>query len=381
MFGTQSLTPRAVLRTWLELVRAAEGIAQFVPGVSNQLAWREFQNKLRAFYFFEYADSVLSLPNAVREVDVVSRLARLEVADSIWAAEGFGRHYAASGGAGQSLVGSRLTDFGSAARRYFVPFHTGMGLALADSWLGSTRSTRSLTAAGLQKFLDLCRIHAHSGFVGALYETLGLACRTQYPEMVREIDELLVAIDPEIAAYFWHGVGRAIYFVPTGFFPAAGLIYRALQKAQDEPPHDLGRANAMAGVAWALTLVNLREPKIMEDFLKNYGTFLPDGEAFANGAQSALMIWHDCGAEDPFLRAFCEHRPDSTDAEPADFWARYVGQPSQKAEKDYKLIASVNKLGELFRHHSLSSWIDGLRASASNGYPQTARASFERGTG
>ncbi len=368
MFGPESLTPRSTLKTCLELVRAAENITQFIPGSSNRRAWQEFQNKLRAFYFFEHADSVLDLPRdrRVNDVEVVRRLACLEVADSIWAAEGFGRHYTNSHHRDQSSTRPWLTDtFARTARQYLVPFHSGMGLAFADSWLNSTRGG-AVERSELQEFLFLCRTNARDEFVGAVYENLGLACRTQYPEMVRGIDELLTVLDPAIAAFFWHGVGRALYFLPTGFFPNAGLISRALQRAQEEPPHDLGRSNATAGVAWALTLVNMRQPKIMEDFLKNYGPWLSEGEAFANGVQSALIIWHDCAGQDPLLRAFCEHRPDPADDEAVSLWDRYAGRPSEKAAENYGLLGNENHLGELFRDHSLSTWIDTLRTGATS---------------
>jgi hypothetical protein len=353
MFGPESLTPRTVLKTWLELVRAAEGIAQFIPGAGSRLAWREFQNKLRAFYFFEHADSILDSPQELSEARLLRGLARLDTADSVWAAEGIGRHYANSRLADHSGAWPWLTNnLANEALRFRVPFHTGMGLALAESWLHSAHGADSPTATGLRGFLNLCGINSRDGFSGAVYETLGLACRTQYPHMVRRIDELLLEINPVIAAYFWHGVGRGLYFLPTGFIPGARLTYTALRKAHDEPPHELGRSNAAAGVAWALTLVNMRDPQIMEDFLKNYGASLPDGEAFANGVQAALTIWHDCAGEDPFLRTFSEHRPDSGDDEAVRLWRRYAGQPSQRAAENYQRIARNQQIGELFRNDS-----------------------------
>ena len=41
---------------------AAESMTALIPGSCNRLSWQEFQNKLRAFYLFEHADSILDLP-------------------------------------------------------------------------------------------------------------------------------------------------------------------------------------------------------------------------------------------------------------------------------------------------------------------------------
>lgn len=54
--------------------------------------------------------------------------------------------------------------------------------------------------------------------------------------MVGKIDDLLAKTNSPTLAYFWHGMGRGLYFLPTEFVPADGLTWQALQKAQREPP-------------------------------------------------------------------------------------------------------------------------------------------------
>lgn len=368
MFDPESLAPRTILRTWFEFVRASEILTEFIPGSDNRLAWREFHNKLRAYYFFEYTDLILGLQRdrKIHEANVVRRLACMDEADSIWAAEGFGRHYADSYfGNAAGAQPSVSQTFSQTARKYFVPFHSGMGLAFAEILLRSICNTgAAIQTEDLQKFFALCESHSQSGFVGAAYENLGLSCRTQYPEMIHQIDQLLLAFDTKMAAYFWHGVGRALFFLPTGFVPSSGWMCRALQKAQSEPPHALGRSNATAGAAWAFTLVNMREPRIMEVFLKNCGANISDGEAFVNGVQSALMIWFDSAGQDPFLRSFCQHRPDASDGKAVNLWDWYAGRPSRRAERDYPVVAAHGRIGELFRYLPLPMWIEELRGSS-----------------
>ena len=367
VLDSMSMTARRGLQAWLEFMRATEGITRFIPGKGNQLAWMEFQNKLRAFYFFEHADLVLSLPQQtpVNIHEVLARLSFLEPAASVWIAEGIGRYYADSR-RDSAIRGGHLQDtFPPTIHKYLVPLHAGMGLYFAEGVLSSARQGRSI-ASSLDQFFKLCRANSQPGFAEVACETLGLAARTLYPHRVREIDDLLAKRNPEMMPYFWHGIGRGLYFLPTGFFPGDGLSWRAIMKAQREPPHALGQLNATAGVAWALTLVNLRQPEVLEAFLTKYGSGLAHGDAFANGVQSALVIWYHCAFEDPSLQAFGGYLPGSSNTESAHLWKHYVFESSQFAAQNQRFIANTGHLGELFCYRSLPEWIGEMRKRRAN---------------
>jgi hypothetical protein len=375
------LTPRCVLKTWFEWIRAAERITQFIPGRNNQLAWLEFQNKLRAYYFFEHAGSVLGLQQEKIDIhEALSRLSLLEEADSVWAAEGVGRHFADSsrrdGGSPRNLLAGTFTG---PVRKYLLPLHTGMGLSFAEAALGSVGHSGGGIVTGLNQFFELSRANSQEGFAGAACETLGLAARTLHPHLLPDIDGFLEKTDPEMLGYFWHGVGRALYFLPTGFFPGDGLIWQAVQKAQHEPPHDVGRRNATAGMAWALTLVNLRQPKIIKEFLKKYGNRLPLGDAFTNGVQSALIVWNFCAGQGPFLRLLCGHSPEPSESEDTGFWHEYILESCRFAEENYSFLAAAGHLGELFSYRALPEWISGLHSISAAGSPY--RCHNEDGSG
>jgi hypothetical protein len=185
--------------------------------------------------------------------------------------------------------------------------------------------------------------------------------------MVRALDEALLAIDPGMAAYFWHGIGRALYFLPTAFFPGARLLDTVLRRAQEEPPHALGCRNATAGAAWAFTLVNMREPRIMEEFLSQDGSRIPDQQAFENGVQSSLVIWRDCAEHDPYLRAFREHTPDASDPNALRLW-QYVSPLDRNTAHAYQRIADQGRMGELF---GCPVGVDQERNAAATGAPHT----------
>jgi hypothetical protein len=128
---------------------------------------------------------------------------------------------------------------------------------------------------------------------------------------------------------------------------------------QLEAPHTLGRLNVLAGLAWALTLVNIRYPEILETFLKHHGDLLSTSDAFANGVSSATMIWYDMTWNDPYLKAFCRHQPDPSDPDLVKLWNRQVRGPCLEAlQHHYGMLKEQHRLGEVFRYQSLPELVD-----------------------
>src|SRR6185369_8249429 len=102
------------------------------------------------------------------------------------------------------------------------------------------------------------------------------------PQMLRRLDDQLERKDENLRDYFWHGGGRGIYFTATNLLPD-GHTGRALGMISAEPPHESGRRNALAGLAWAMTLVNFRHPEILAHFLNHYESRFASHDAFING--------------------------------------------------------------------------------------------------
>jgi hypothetical protein len=366
--GWEAFTPRGVLKlSFVLMQQSVEAMKPFVPGRQNRLAWQEFQNKLQAFYLFEHADSILRLPfNTYVPLDeLMNRVSTLEPFLAVWVAEGVGHHYADScwkhNGTPRNLLNAEQSA--KLAPSLMTPLHTGMGLSFADAALRSV-DLQNRSGAGIaeavQSFVRLCRTNSQAGYVCAAYESLGLVARNLYPQTVNAIDHLLTEIDPELAAYFWHGVGRAIYFAPTRFLPDSSTFWQAVEISQREPPHMLGRLNALAGLAWALTLVNIRQPQIIEDLFRRYGDQLVASGGFSNGVCSSIMIWYDSAPTDPFLSAFREYKPDSSDSRAKSFWEEYVRRPCEDALRHYDLVKGQDRIGELFCYRLLPEWFHEL---------------------
>jgi hypothetical protein len=97
--------------------------------------------------------------------------------------------------------------------------HAGMGLSFASEVLETTSSQPSSAELRnkLQEFLSLCLDNSHEGYLDAAYEALGLVVRNLYPHFLMAIDAELAELDHRLVGYFWHGVGRAMYFAPGNF--------------------------------------------------------------------------------------------------------------------------------------------------------------------
>ena len=263
--------------TFEVMQQSAEVFKFLMPGRDNRLAWQEFQNKLQAFDLFEHVDVTLHLPSGF-ELSLPALVEQAEALGpylAVWALEGLGRYYAETYWESQGTPQHLLTadQVRALPVRSLIPLHTGMGLSLADRLLATLKPQSSDAAIDtvLQQFIALCEDNSREGYTGAVLEALGLVTRLRYPQLVRIVDRRLSAIAPDVLGYFWHGVGRGLYFLPLNALPCSSSTWRAVEMAQDEAPHTLGRLNALGGLAWAVTLVNIRHPAILEAFCNSMG--------------------------------------------------------------------------------------------------------------
>jgi hypothetical protein len=244
-----------------------------------------------------------------------------------------------------------------------VSLHAGMGLAFANRALGvvPVRDRLAGTRQALRRFVTLCRDNSREGLAEAAIEGLGLVTRNLYPHLLPLVDRQLAEIDPGLVGYFWHGVGRALYFAPTNFVPCSCWAWRGLDQARRTAPHKLGRLNAVAGLGWAMTLVNVRHPEILALFLERHGGRLAEGEAFANGVASAALIWHQWAPSTPNLAALCGGGFGPPKPGTAERWRAVVQGPCAGAlERSYPVLRGQGQWGKLFQYQPLRQLPDGL---------------------
>ena len=364
-----ALAARHMTKMTFEMMQQSAGVVKLlIPGGDTHIAWQEFQNKLQAFDLFEHVDVTLNLrPGfAVSLPALVEKAEELGPYLAVWAWEGLGRYYAETHWESQGTPQHLLTaDYvRTLPLRSLIPLHTGMGISLADHLLATLKpqSPASEIDTTLRQFIALCEDNSRTGYTGAVLEALGLVTRLRYPHIIRIVDGGLSVIAPDVLGYFWHGVGRGLYFLPINALPCSSSTWRAVGMAHEEPPHTLGRLNAMGGLTWALTLVNIRHPEILATFLKRYGDVLAADDAFSTGVSSSLMIWYDIERDDPYLRAFLQHQPDPSHPRLMQLWNSQVREPSQDAlQRYYGVLKARHGLGEAFRHQALSALVDRLK--------------------
>jgi hypothetical protein len=66
--------------------------------------------------------------------------------------------------------------------------------------------------------------------------------------MVQIVSQELQHSDPEGFEYFWHGVGRAHYFLPIHFVPGYGSIWYAVRMIRQAAPNEQAWLNGIAGL-------------------------------------------------------------------------------------------------------------------------------------
>lgn len=284
---------REMMKMTFDVMRQSAGLVQsLLPSEDSRVSWQEFQNKLEAFTSFAYADTQLGELADAGLREAVHAAAALGPYASVWSMEGLGHREA------ERLWKRRPSTYGIISHglpaRSLIPLHAGMGLSFACRSLESGGDVRDRLA----RFFDLCEVNSLDGYFGAAYEALGLIARNLYPEWVRAIDRAL-EFDTELLSYFWHGVGRGIYFVPTNFPTLASAPWRSISMARQEPPHELASLNALSGLIWAFTLVNIRHPQLLGALVEHHGEELLRNEGYWNGLGSALMVWRMTSPDDP----------------------------------------------------------------------------------
>jgi hypothetical protein len=128
---------------------------------------------------------------------------------------------------------------------------------------------------------------------------------------------------------FWHGVGRSLYFVPTNFLPIPGAHERMAKSAAAEASHIDDRRQVMAGLIWAVTLVNLPQPAVIRSLLPICSSLKIRPE-FTNGLISALLSWsHMAPGDRRYLKNFT--RPLPAHDRDAVLWKSWIETPAREA--------------------------------------------------
>jgi len=320
-------------------------------------ALQEFANKLRIIQVVTEVRAQLNLDKAGDEplTALLDRAATLQAFPRLWAVEELGHHYAdrALARSGSADPQDLLTDESMAGLPPWSlsMLHAGIGMSFARfvlARLGPTPSSDVVRHA-VTRFAVLCRRSSRRGYTGAALESLGLAARVLHQHLVPLLDREIPLVEPELHGYFWHGAGRAMYFAPANMLPSSNAPRTMISNLEREAPHELAYRNALAGISWETTIVNMQNPEVMELFLRHHGAVAATHDAFANGVSSAIVMRYDTTPDDPHITRFVTHEPRTTDAAAA--WRSVVTSPCHVAlERTYGELRQAWALGQLFHY-------------------------------
>lgn len=333
----------------LRLLRQSAELARAALPAEPGLDWLELANKLEAFEHFQQAPALIGLAPAA-EVPLAEQLRQADsfgAYRSIWTVEGLGYALADRAWAAGPPPRRLIADGAGMPAAAVVPLHTGAALAFAERLLAADSAP---SAAALERWLALWESNARPGYRDVAADALGLVARNLYPWRLPELDTALRGLDAALADLLWHGAGRGLYFAPVHALPWSGAAERALDRAWDEPADEAGRRNATAGLAWALTLVNVRHPEVLADLLRRRGREIRAPEAFAHGVASAVLVWRDAAGRDPHLDAFLAYRPAGARPALPALWHELVLAPCETALREtYPRLRQSGSFATLFR--------------------------------
>lgn len=339
--------------------RVIDTLGLLLSGSSLQVTAEQFANKSSIFILVPAVSGLIGVPPAppLPLQELVARSYALGDFFSLWAIEGLGHDYGDSAWQ-QGAVPSRILapEVARTLPEGSLPMlHAGIGLSFAQRLLDDLRWNTPSDELR-RKVAEIARLdedNALPGYVGAAYESLGLVSRTFHPTEVADIDQAVRAVAPEMRGYFWHGVGRAIYFWVFNFLPCSD--WEVFRMARREAPDEEARLNAFAGAAWAYALVNQRQPRIMAELLiRPHGEELARDGGFANGIASSMMMRYDTTPDAPFIQPFLQYRPNPGDRRLAELWDHLVRIPAETALREvYPALRQQGRMGEIFEYRDL----------------------------
>jgi hypothetical protein len=343
----------------------------FIPAPGSVEAWKELLKRAEIYVLVSQVPRLIGVPSSppFPLLELVERAYALGQFPAVWAVEGLGKAYGDSSWEQGEVPRDLLTGPQAAQlpAASLLMMHAGIGLSIATRLLSpfaplAAAAPRQDLARALAEIVALCRQNSRPGYAGAAFESIGLVTRTFHPGLVQDAGRLLAEADEAVAGFYWHGVGRAIFFLAISFLPCGNADRRGFEMAASEAPDQGARDSAVAGMAWAVTLTNQQQPEVVADLLRRDRALAGD-PAFVNGLASSIIMRYDTTPDAPFIASFCDYRPPGAAA--AELWEEAVAGPCRRAlDEYYPVLKATDRLGEVFRYQPLPQLIQQRRSGA-----------------
>jgi hypothetical protein len=354
----QAFHPNYLSNLTSTVIEQSQDTLQHFSSAENvRLAWQELRNNYEVFNLVKQVSSLLHVPSGEAEFDLkrlIQDAYALGAYPDLWAVEGLGHLYALTFWNKGRPIRGILTDVSPEVlpAKSLTMMHAGIGLGFAQQLMNTITpySPPEEIHRVLREFVTLVDDNSRPGYEGAAYESLGLVTRFWHSQMVPVVEEHLQRFAPHVLGYFWHGVGRSLYFLPLFFVPGLLSPWLAIER---EAPHEFALLNMTAGLAWATTIVNVRQPELLENFIRMRGEQVSRTAAFTNGLMSTLIMGIDITPGDVYIMQFLDYQAKRSDARVAELWDRLVTQPAREAVyRIHPILRKHECLGEVFQYHA-----------------------------
>jgi len=360
----QHFSPGAVISATAGAgTRAMQGMRLSTSPPAAGAAFTEIKNKGEVYLLVRQNKRILDIPSPSPHPfpieTYLDRAYEREDYPALWAVEGLGHLFGESQldanetSADTNLLGGSESE--GIPLKSLLMLHAGIGLAYAQRLLGKLKSqpTDDEVLEATRQIFDLCRQNSRPAYLGAAVESLGLVTRTFESKLLPQVDRAVDELEPEWRGYFWHGVGRALYFLPLNFLPCS--TWEVVEMAARESVDDISRHNLYAGAGWAMAMVNLRNPNVLADLvIKPHGEKLLSNLWFQNGIASALVMREDTTPDTPLIGSFLKESEKWKDPELQSRWETIVIKPSRKAlDTTGPELLESGQIGRIFEYSEL----------------------------
>lgn len=348
-------TALAPFFTWL--------ITLLIPGRNSRTLTTECRNKCTIMTLVQGLQSYMAADGSRALQSIVEKCYALGDFPALWAVEGAGKdmaewHMARNQNPVRLLMDAPLEPQWQKA---LLMLHAGIGLGFARYWVEPLRPDcpEAELRNAVLRVIELCRNNSRPGYCGAAVESLGLVSRFIHnAAFCRRVHQVLVEAAPDCTGYFWRGCGRSLYFGPKNFMPGFARPSRAIGMCDEEAPDEQCRQGLISGVAWAITVVNMETPEVMEWVLANMRDYFGDNPGFENGVVSSVVMRYDTTPGFDLIDKFRFHRP----GDPA--WEKAVAAPMGFAmEVVHPLLVKENRLEDVFRYQSQPHLAESIRSA------------------
>jgi hypothetical protein len=342
-------TTLAPLFTWL--------ITFLIPGRNSRTLTTECRNKCRIMTLVQGLKSYMAPDGSTPLQSIVEQCYSLGDFPALWAVEGAGKdlaewHMKRNPNPERMLVDAPLDPKWN---KSLLMLHAGIGLGFARFYVEplNPQCPKEELREAVTKTVDLCWKNSRPGYGGAAVESLGLVSRFIHDgPFCRRVHEVLTESRPDCVGYFWRGCGRSLYFGPKNFMPGFSKPSRAIDSCREEAPNEEAYQGLLSGCAWALTVVNMETPEVMEWVLQNIDVYFGDQPGYPNGVTSSVVMRWDTTPGFKLVQDFRNHKP--ADAKIAEAWVKRVKGPMDFAiDVVHPYLERTSRLGEVFHFQSL----------------------------